>query len=126
MNRSRRAIALAIASVACASAHGQTQQTKPPIATYGVDVATRTMSIPGMPAGGMMGMAMPGGMGMGPQKELWLGLRSSQKAAGATEAQHAIPPGMNMGLSPVSGSRVGFCGGGDVGRGLPAAAAGPP
>jgi len=99
MNPTRRAVALAVAALACASAHGQTQQVKPPIATYGVDVATRTMSIPGMPSGGMMGMAIPGGMGMGPQKELWLGLRSSQKPTGAPDAQHAIPPGMNMGAA---------------------------
>jgi len=88
------------AFVCVASANAQTQPTKPPISTYGVDVATRTMSIPGMPAGGMGAMAgipgMPAGMG-GPQKELWLGLRSSHKAAGVPEAQHVIPPGMDMG-----------------------------
>jgi hypothetical protein len=93
----QRAAAIAIASLASLSASGQ--QTKPPIAEYGVDIGTRNMSIPGMPAGGMAGMMMPGGMGGGPQKELWLGLRSSQKAAGAPEANHDIPPGMNMGKS---------------------------
>ena len=41
---------------------------------------------------------MPAGMG-GPQKELWLGLRSSQRASGAPEAQHMIPPGMDMGAA---------------------------
>ena len=80
---------LLLAAVSIASAHAQQQPTKPPISTYGVDVATRTMSIPGMPAGGMGGMAgmpgMPAGMG-GPQKELWLGLRSSQRASGTPEA----------------------------------------
>jgi len=84
----RRTITFAVAAFACASAHGQ-QQSKPPISTYGVDVGTRTMSIPGMPAGGagmMGGMAMPGGMGMGPQKELWLGLRSTHRGSGAPEA----------------------------------------
>jgi len=96
------AACLCVALVAL-SAQAQTQQTKPPISTYGVDVATRNMSIPGMPSGaggmmgGMAGMMMPGGMGAGPQKELWLGLRSTQKAAGASEARHDIPPGMNMG-----------------------------
>lgn len=85
------------------------QPAKPPISTYGVDVATTTMTIPGMPAGGMGGMmagmaGMPAGMG-GPQKQLWLGLRSSQRASGAPEAQHEIPPGMNMGAAlPLIGS----------------------
>ena len=89
--------ALLVAVVFASPAIAQQQQAKPPISTYGVDVATRTMSIPGMPAGGMSGMpGMPAGMG-GPQKELWLGLRSSQKPAGAPEAQHMIPPGMDMG-----------------------------
>ena len=91
---------LLLAALSITSAHAQQQQTKPPISTYGVDVATRTMSIPGMPAGGMGGMAgmpgMPAGMG-GPQKELWLGLRSSHRASGPPEAQHMIPPGMDMG-----------------------------
>ncbi len=96
-----RAAALAAAALVPVLVHGQTQQTKPPISTYGVDVATRTMSIPGMPAGGMgaMGALMPGGMGGGPQKELWLGLRSSHKPTGAPGADHMIPPGMNMGPS---------------------------
>jgi hypothetical protein len=104
--------ALLIAAAAVASAQQQ-QQAKPPIATYGVDVATRTMSIPGMPAGGMSGIpGMPAGMG-GPQKELWLGLRSSQRASGAPEAQHMIPPGMDMGpalpltgFAPAQGGRT--------------------
>jgi len=79
------------------------QTSKPPISTYGMDVSTTTMSIPGMPAGGMAGMAgmamgMPAGMG-GPQKQLWLGLRSAQRASGTPEAQHEIPPGMNMGAA---------------------------
>ena len=83
-----RAAALAAAALVPVLAHGQTQPTKPPISTYGVDVATRTMSIPGMPAGGMgaMGALMPGGMGGGPQKELWLGLRSTQKPTGTPGA----------------------------------------
>jgi hypothetical protein len=43
--------------------------------------------------GGMAGMAMPGE----PAKELWLGLRTTQRSTGAQEAAHAIPPGMAMG-----------------------------
>jgi hypothetical protein len=95
-----RALALAVASLFPVAALAQQQQVRPPVAQYGVDVGTRNMSIPGMPAGGMGGMAgmmMGGGMGGGPQKELWLGLRSTQKPSGTPEAQHAIPPGMNMG-----------------------------
>ena len=93
------AVAFFAATLVSAAAHAQTQVTKPPISTYGVDVETRTMSIPGMPSGGggLAGMMMPGGMGGGPQKSLWLGLRSSHKASGAPEAQHQIPPGMAMG-----------------------------
>jgi hypothetical protein len=79
------------------AAHGQ--QIRPPIAQYGVDIGTRNMSIPGMPAGGIAGMMMPGGMGGGPQKELWLGLRSTQKVAGTPAADHDIPPAMSMGRS---------------------------
>jgi len=104
MRYPRRAVALAVAALVPLAAHAQTQVTKPPISTYGVDVETRNMTIPGMPAGGMggglAGMMMGGmGMGMGPQKGLYLGLRSTQKPAGALEAQHAIPPGMQMGPS---------------------------
>jgi hypothetical protein len=99
MFHARRTVALAVAALACTSAQGQ-QPSRPPISTYGVDVGTRTMSIPGMPAGGagMMG-GMMGGMGMGPQKELWLGLRSTHRGSGTPEAQHQIPPGMNMGTA---------------------------
>jgi len=80
----RRTAALAVAALFAVTAHGQ--QIRPPIAQYGVDIGTRNMSIPGMPAGGMAAMMMPGGMGGGPQKELWLGLRSTQKVAGAPAA----------------------------------------
>jgi hypothetical protein len=108
----RISVAAAVAAAIAVPLAAQQQQVKPPISTYGVDVGTRTMSIPGMPAGGMSGMpGMPAGMG-GPQKELWLGLRSTQKASGTPEAQHMIPPGMNMGpalpllgAAPVQGQR---------------------
>ncbi len=100
MNIPPTSASLLLAVLSIGSAHAQTQQTKPPISTYGMDVGTRTMSIPGMPAGGMGAMAgmpgMPAGMG-GPQKELTLGLRSTHKASGPPEAQHMIPPGMDMG-----------------------------
>jgi len=92
----QRAAALAVASLISVAASAQS--IRPPIAQYGVDIGTRNMSIPGMPSGGMAAMMMPSGMG-GPQKELWLGLRSTQKAAGAPAADHDIPPGMAMGKS---------------------------
>jgi len=97
MMHPRRVAALAVATLVPLAAFAQ--QIRPPIAQYGVDIGTRNMSIPGMPAGAMAGMMMPGGMGGGPQKELWLGLRSTQKVAGAPEADHDIPPGMGMGKS---------------------------
>ena len=103
MKFARHAVACAVAALVSASACAQQQQTKPPISTYGVDVATRTMSIPGMPAGGMNIPGMPAGMG-GPPKELWLGLRSTQRPTGTAEAQHMIPPGMDMGPAlPLTG-----------------------
>jgi hypothetical protein len=88
---------LAAALVTATAAFAQQQVVRPPISQYAVDVGTRTMSIPGMPAGGLGGMMMKGmGVGGGPTKELWLGLRSTQKAA-APAADHDIPPGMGMG-----------------------------
>ncbi len=96
-----RPLVLALASLFSVAAAAQ-QVVKPPVAQYGVDVGTRNMSIPGMPSGGMAGMLMPSGMG--PAKELFLGLRSTQKAA-APEADHDIPPGKNMGRSlPLTGT----------------------
>ena len=97
MIHAQRTAALVISALFSLTAHSQ--QIRPPIAQYGVDIGTRNMSIPGMPAGGMAAMMMPGGMGGGPQKELWLGLRSTQKAAGAPAAEHDIPSGMTMGKS---------------------------
>ncbi len=95
MKHIHRAALAAVASLFAATAFAQ-QVVKPPIAQYGVDIGTRTMSIPGMPTGGMAAMMMPGGMGGGPTKELFLGLRSTQKAA-SPQADHDIPPGMNAG-----------------------------
>lgn len=91
------AATLAVAALFPAGAHGQ--QVKGPIAQYGIDLGTRNMSIPGLPSGGLAAMMMPGGMGGGPQKELWLGLRSTQKASGTPGADHDIPPAMGMGKS---------------------------
>lgn len=103
--------ALAAVSLVTTTAFAQ-QVVKPPIAQYVVDIGTRNMSIPGMPAG-MPGMMMPGGMGGGPTKELFLGLASTQKAP-APQADHDIPPGMNMGKAlpllppPAAGGRAGM------------------
>jgi hypothetical protein len=94
MNRTRRSVALALASLFSVAASAQ-QVVKGPVAQYGVDIGTRNMSIPGMPTGGLAGMMMPAGMG-GPTKELYLGLRSTKAGAGAA-ADHDIPPGMSMG-----------------------------
>ncbi len=104
-----RAAAVAAASLFPAAAPAQ-QVVKPPIAQYGVDIGTRNMSIPGMPAGGMAAMMMPSGMGGGPTKELFLGLRSTQKPP-APQADHDIPPGMNLGkalplLAPPAAART--------------------
>jgi hypothetical protein len=90
------AAALAVLSLVAPPALAQ-QVVKPPVARYAVDLSTRNMSIPGMPAG-MPAMMMGGGVGAGPGKELYLGLATTQKAA-APEADHDIPPGMAMGPS---------------------------
>lgn len=106
---SRTAVIVA-AAVLPANAIGQ-QVIRPPVSQYAVDIGTRTMSIPGMPTDGMAAAMMPSGMGGGPTKELWLGLRSTQKAA-APAADHDVPPGLNMGKAlpllgtgPVVGGR---------------------
>jgi len=73
----------------------QTQQIKPPIATYWLNVET---------AGGM-GMEMPPGMagmmppGMQGGKRMKLDLVSTQPARGEPRAAHGIPPGLAMGPS---------------------------
>jgi hypothetical protein len=89
------AVSLAFAPLALA----QQQVVRPPIATYWVDAST-VGGMGAMGAGGMSGMMgrMMGG-GAGAQKTLDLRLGSSQAAAGAPQAQHDIPPGMNMGPS---------------------------
>ena len=90
-------------------------QSKPPVAQFWMDVATNSMSIPGMEdadtgAGGMFG-GFFGGTKMGggsPGQWLDTALYTRNKRAG-TEGAHAIPPGMRMGnslpLIPVAGSQ---------------------
>lgn len=94
MKHACAAVALTSAALAVNPALAQQQVVKPPISQYAVDIGTRNMSIPGM-GGGLAGMMMPAGVG-GPSKELWLGLRSSQKAP-SPAADHDIPAGMSMG-----------------------------
>ena len=73
----------------------QTQQIRPPIALYWLNVET---------AGGM-GMEMPPGMGgmmppgMQGGKRMKLDLGSTQAARGEPRAMHVIPPGLTMGPS---------------------------
>lgn len=102
------ALAMTSAALATNPALAQPQIVKPPIAQYAVDIGTRSMSIPGIGGGGLAGVMLPAGIG-GPTKELWLGLRSTQKSA-APAADHDIPPGMAMGptlplLAPLPADR---------------------
>jgi len=79
-------------------------QNKPPVAQFWMDVATHSLSIPGMEdmppgMGGMMG-GFFGSARQGGAPGQWLdeALYTRLKPAG-TEGNHAIPPGMNMGVS---------------------------
>lgn len=85
------------------------QQVKPPVAQFWMDVATSSMSIPGMEemdsgAGGFLSGVLGNvfgttkfGLGM-PGKYLDTALHTRNKPSG-TEGTHAIPPGMAMGQS---------------------------
>jgi hypothetical protein len=76
------------------AALAQQQVVRPPIAQYWMSVETAAgMSMPGM--GGFAG-AMMGGQAAGGRRML-LQLGSQQAASGTPRAEHAIPPGMNMG-----------------------------
>ena len=80
-------------------------QTKAPVAQFWMDVATNSMSIPGMGdmdagGGGMLG-GFFGGTKMGggsPGQWLDTALHTTKKPSG-TEGTHTIPPNMNMGSS---------------------------
>ncbi len=90
-----RMLAAALAAALPLPLLAQTQQIRPPIAHYWLNVET---------AGGM-GMEMPPGMsgmmppGMQGGKRVKLDLGSSQPARGEPRAAHAIPPGLAMGSS---------------------------
>jgi len=94
------------AALLCATTALAQAQSKGPTTQFWMDVATNSMSIPGMddmPEGGMGGMMggffgatkMPGGA---PGKWLDTALYTRSKPAG-TEGSHAIPPILNMGQS---------------------------
>jgi hypothetical protein len=95
-----RAVAAAVSLAFAPLTLAQQQVIRPPIATYWVDASTISGMGAGMTGGGMAGMMgrMMGGGG-GAQKTLDLRLGSSQAASSAPQAQHDIPPGMNMGPS---------------------------
>lgn len=88
-------LAAALAAALPLPLPAQTQQIRPPIALYWLNVET---------AGGM-GMEMPPGMGsmmppgMQGGKRMKLDLGSSQTARGEPRAAHAIPPGLALGPS---------------------------
>jgi hypothetical protein len=98
-------VATALAAVLVLPAATVLAQTKPPVAQFWMDVATNSMSIPGMGdaesgAGGMLG-GFFGGTKMGggsPGQWLDTALYTRLKPSG-TEGDHAIPPGLNMGSS---------------------------
>jgi hypothetical protein len=102
----RTALAACLALALPAFAQSKAAPAKTPIANYWMDVATVTVSIPGvdemsdMPLlGSMMGNFFGGSkMGVVPGKWLDLALYTRQKPAG-TEGTHAIPPGQKMGAS---------------------------
>jgi len=108
-------IAAALATVLALPALTALAQTKAPVAQFWMDVATNSMSIPGMGDmesgegamfGGMFGATKMGGGAPGQ----WLdtALYTRLKASGS-EGTHAIPPALRMGnslpLIPVAGGR---------------------
>lgn len=100
-------ISIVLASALALPAATALAQTKPPVAQFWMDVATSSMSIPGME--GMEGMESGGGMfggffggtkmgGAAPGQWLDTALYTRNKPNG-TEGTHAIPPTMSMGSS---------------------------
>ena len=97
-----RTAALAALLLPVAAAHAQT---KLPVAQFWMDVATSSMSIPGMSDADMGAASMFGGFfggtkmaGGAPGQWLDTALYTRQKPGG-TEGTHAIPPALNMGAS---------------------------
>jgi len=90
-----RLLAAALAAALPLPLLAQTQQIKPPIATYWMSVETAGGMGMEMPPG--MGSLMPPGMQGGKRMKLELG--SSQQGGADAHAAHAIPPGLTMGQS---------------------------
>lgn len=90
-------------------------QTKPPVAQFWMDVATHSMSVPGMSdadmgMAGLFGGGFFGGTKMGGTPGKWLDTALyTRLKPGGTEGDHAIPPAMSMGVSlpllPVTAGR---------------------
>ncbi len=90
-------------------------QTKPPVAQFWMDVATHSLSIPGMSdadmgMANMFGGGFFGGTKMGGTPGKWLDTALyTRLKPGGTEGAHAIPPALNMGASlpliPIVASR---------------------
>ena len=89
--------------VGAAPAKQQPAKAPPPIASYWMDVATQSGMGAGMTAGGRpsMGqiMSMMNGGGGQAMHMLDLRLASKDKPAAAPQADHLIPPGLQMGTS---------------------------
>jgi len=97
--------AAAVAAALALPAATALAQTKPPVAQFWMDVATSSMSIPGMEemesgAGGMLGSFFGGTKMGGASPGQWLdtALHTRNKPNG-TEGTHGIPPAMSMGSS---------------------------
>jgi hypothetical protein len=97
--------AAALAAALALPAGTALAQTKPPVAQFWMDVATNSMSIPGMGdmesgAGSMLGGFFGGTKMGGASPGQWLdtALYTRLKPSG-TEGSHAIPPTMSMGNS---------------------------
>lgn len=92
----------AIGAIAIAAAPPAAKAPPPPIATYWMDVATQSGMGAGMTAGARPDpgqiMAMMSGRGSA-VRVLDLRLASRDKPAAAPEANHMIPPGLQMGAS---------------------------
>jgi hypothetical protein len=102
MNGVRLLAAGACAAVCGAGVYAAAPSAPPPIASYWMDVATTSglgagFAGGGRPSAGQIMAMMRGGSSLG--HTLDLRLASKQKAAAAPQADHLIPPGLQMGAS---------------------------
>ena len=94
----KRVSVLAVAAMTVMGAAPAKQASPPPpIANYWMDVATASGMGPGMSSAQMMSMMQGGGGGV--MHTLDLRLASRDKAPAAAQADHLIPPGLQMGAS---------------------------